>query len=110
MPGGEQLAGRRFAKGLGLSLLNPKVFLLFLALLPQFASASADWPVWAQMVGLGVIHVANCAVVYFAVGYGSAAVLTSRPRAARAVGIASGVIMVGLGGALIVERLVELSR
>lgn len=92
-----------FAKGVGISLLNPKVFLLFLALLPQFASQSAPWPVGAQMVALGALHVANCAVVYLAVGYGAAAVLTQRPKAAQAVGIVSGVAMIGLGMALFVE-------
>jgi hypothetical protein len=35
--------------------LNPKVFLLFLALLPQFAAAAA-WPVPMQMVVLGWSH------------------------------------------------------
>lgn len=99
------MGGRKLlAKGVGISLLNPKVFLLFLALLPQFTSAIAPWPVGAQMVVLGALHVANCAVVYFAVGYGAAAVLTKRPRAAQAVGIVSGVVMIGLGLALGVEK------
>ena len=99
-------ARRLFAKGIGVSLLNPKVFLLFLALLPQFASTSAAWPLGAQMVGLGVIHVANCAVVYFGVGYGASAVLTRRPRAAKVVGIISGVVMIGLGLALVIEKII----
>lgn len=97
-------SGLLLAKGLGISLLNPKVFLLFLALLPQFATASAAWPLWAQMVVLGVTHVANCAVVYFAVGYGASAVLTKRPRAAKVVGIVSGAVMIGLGVLLIGEK------
>lgn len=103
--------GRKlFAKGVGISLLNPKVFLLFLALLPQFTSGSAPWPVGAQMVALGALHVANCAVVYFAVGYGAAAVLAKRPRAAQVVGIVSGVVMIGLGVLLIGEKIVAVVR
>lgn len=98
-------AGTAFAKGVGISLLNPKVFLLFLALLPQFTSEGAAWPVGAQMVVLGGIHVLNCAIVYTAVGYGAAAVLTTRPRAARIVGLVSGVVMIGLGLALVAEQL-----
>jgi threonine/homoserine/homoserine lactone efflux protein len=35
---------RQDAKGLGISGLNPKVFLLFLALLPQFTRADGRWP------------------------------------------------------------------
>ena len=39
-------AWQRWAvKGLCVSGLNPKVFLLFLALLPQFTDATAPWPV-----------------------------------------------------------------
>lgn len=97
--------GRLFVKGIGISLLNPKVFLLFLALLPQFTSTSATWPVGAQMIVLGILHVANCALVYFAVGYGAATVLTRRPRAAKTVGILSGIVMIGLGAALMIEKL-----
>ena len=99
--------GRLFAKGIGISLLNPKVFLLFLALLPGFISASASWPVGLQMIGLGSVHVLNCAVVYLAVGFGAAVVLARRPTAAKVVGIVSGLVMIGLGLALIVEKLVE---
>jgi threonine/homoserine/homoserine lactone efflux protein len=101
--------GRLFAKGIGISLLNPKVFLLFLALLPQFTNASASWPVGMQMIVLGVLHVINCAIVYFAVGYGAAVVLTRRPKAAKIVGILSGIVMIGLGLALITEKLITIA-
>ncbi|GAA3915452.1 LysE family translocator [Microbacterium invictum] len=99
--------GTLFAKGIGISVLNPKVFLLFLALLPQFASERAGWSVGAQMAMLGGVHVANCAIVYFAVGYGAAAVLTTRPKAAKIVGIVSGVVMIGLGIALVAEKVLS---
>jgi threonine/homoserine/homoserine lactone efflux protein len=52
------------AKGAGVSGLNPKVFLLFFALLPQFTDPDAAWPIAAQIAVLGLIHVASCAVVY----------------------------------------------
>jgi threonine/homoserine/homoserine lactone efflux protein len=98
--------GKLFAKGIGISLLNPKVFLLFLALLPQFTSAGAAWPVGAQLVTLGVLHVANCAMVYFSVGYGASTVLGRRPKAAKIIGMLSGIVMIGLGIVLIVEKIV----
>jgi threonine/homoserine/homoserine lactone efflux protein len=47
---------RQAAKGAGISGLNPKVFLLFLALLPQFTDPAADWPLAAQVVSLGLVH------------------------------------------------------
>lgn len=100
---------RLLAKGIGISLLNPKVFLLFLALLPQFTDADASWPVGMQIVMLGILHVLNCAIVYFAVGYGAAVVLTRLPRAAKIVGAASGIVMICLGLALIIERIIAMA-
>jgi threonine/homoserine/homoserine lactone efflux protein len=99
--------GRLLARGVGISLLNPKVLLLFLALLPQFVSTGASWGAGAQMVALGVVHVANCALVYLAVGYGASAVLARRPRSARVVVIASGAAMIVLGAALIGESILD---
>lgn len=101
--------GRLFTKGVGISLLNPKVFLLFLALLPQFTDPAAGWAVGAQMVVLGGLHVLNCALVYLVVGLGSAAVLTTRPTAAKVVNGLAGVLMVGLGGVLVIEQLLDLA-
>ena len=70
---------RQAAKGAGISGLNPKVFLLFLALLPQFIDPEAAWPVAAQIVVLGLVHVASCAVVYTGVGTGARRLLQARP-------------------------------
>lgn len=92
-------------KGFGVSGLNPKVFLLFVALLPQFTSGSAPWPVWTQIVVLGLVHVATCAVVYLAVALTSARVLSARPRAARIVSRVSGSVMGLLGTVLVAEQL-----
>jgi threonine/homoserine/homoserine lactone efflux protein len=101
---------RLLAKGIGISLLNPKVFLLFLALLPQFATPTAAAPLGVQMMLLGVVHVANCAVVYIAVGFGAGRILTRRPGAAKVVGRISGVVMIALGVVLAAERVLELAR
>jgi len=64
-------------------LLNgaqPKVFLLFLALLPQFTDPDAKWPLAVQIAVLGLVHVANCAVIYTGVGTGARLVLRARPQ------------------------------
>jgi len=97
---------RQVFKGAGTSGLNPKVFLLFLALLPQFTQPDGAWPVAAQIVLLGLVHVASCAVVYTGIGTGARAVLKARPAAARIVSRVSGVAMIGIGSLLLVERLV----
>ena len=95
-------------KGLGISGLNPKVFLLFLALLPQFADPTTPWPTSVQMTVLGFIHVANCAVVYLLVAYSARRVLGTRPTAARTVARVSGIAMILIGTILLIEKILTL--
>lgn len=101
----EASPGQWALKGFGISGLNPKVFLLFLAILPQFTQATSAWPLSLQIVVLGAVHTASCAAVYFAVAFGANAVLASRPSAARVVSQISGVAMIGIGVFLFVEQL-----
>lgn len=91
-------------KGFGVSGLNPKVFLLFLALLPQFTNPAALWPIPAQMILLGMVHVINCGIVYALVAASSQAVLRTRPKIARMVGQISGTIMIALAVFLLMEQ------
>jgi threonine/homoserine/homoserine lactone efflux protein len=98
---------RQLLKGAGVSGLNPKVFLLFLALLPQFTNPAARWPLWLQIVLLGMVHVTSCAVVYVAVGTGARTVLRARPGAARDVSRVSGAAMTAIGVVLLVEQLLK---
>ncbi|ELY4600060.1 LysE family translocator [Cronobacter malonaticus] len=93
-------------KGFCISGLNPKVFLLFLALLPQFTDAHAAWPLPLQMTALGLVHVVTCGVVYLLVGYGSGTVLRTRPRAALNVSRISGGLMIVIALLLLAEQLV----
>lgn len=97
---------RQVVKGSVVSGLNPKLLLLFLALLPQFTDADAAWPVTAQVLILGLAHVANCAVIYTSVAVGARMVLAARPAAARIVSRVSGAAMVGIGTFLLIEQLV----
>jgi threonine/homoserine/homoserine lactone efflux protein len=97
---------RQAAKGAGISGLNPKLFLLFLALLPQFTDRNARWPIAAQIVVMGLVHVANCAVVYTGVGTGARRVLRARPTAARAMTRFSGTAMIVIGVVLLAEQLI----
>jgi threonine/homoserine/homoserine lactone efflux protein len=98
---------RQAVKGFGVSGLNPKVFLLFLALLPQFVVAAAGWPVALQIMVLGLVHIANCAVVYTGVGVGARHVLRSRPAGARWVSRVSGAAMIIIGVGLVSEQLLH---
>lgn len=96
---------RQLATGFGVSGLNPKVFLLFLALLPQFTRPDAPWSVPAQMLMLGGIHVANCAVIYLLVAATAKRLLVTRPAAGRIVSRTSGLIMTLLGAWLLTEQI-----
>jgi threonine/homoserine/homoserine lactone efflux protein len=97
--------GKWAAKGLCISGMNPKVFLLFLALLPQFASTQATWPLPAQMLALGMLHIVSCGAVYLLVGYGAERLLKARPAAAKAVSRFSGGAMVVISFILIGEQI-----
>lgn len=93
-------------KGLGVSALNPKVFLLFVAMLPQFTSPRASWPVGLQIIALGLVHVGCCSVVYFGVGSSARRVLRARPTATQRVSRVSGAVMIAIGLGLFVEQVV----
>lgn len=91
-------------KGACISGLNPKVLLLFLALLPQFANTSFAWPVPMQITALGLAHTLSCGVVYLLVGFSSESVLRARPHAALFVSNLSGAAMIMVGLALLTEQ------
>ncbi|NIF60983.1 LysE family translocator [Enterobacter sp. Ap-916] len=92
-------------KGMCISGLNPKVFLLFLALLPQFTDPQGKWSVAQQMSALGAMHLVTCTLIYLLIGYGSRTLLSTRPQAARRVSMLSGVLMVIIALLLIYEQL-----
>lgn len=96
---------RWLTKGVCVSGLNPKVFLLFLALLPQFTDPRSDWPVSLQILFLGAIHIVGCGAVYLLVGFGAHAVLKTRPNAAQWMSRFSGCAMVVIAISLVVEQL-----
>ncbi len=80
------------------------MFLLFLALLPQFTDPNAKWPIAGQIVALGLVHIATCGVVYLAVGASARAALRTRPNVATAVTRVSGAALIIIGGVLLLEQ------
>ena len=101
---GVQRPQQHYFKGIGVTLLNPKVIILLLALLPQFTDPGAPLAPWAQLLTLGLAHVINCAIVYTAVGLGAARILSRRPGAARIVEIVAGLVMIALACAVLAEK------
>jgi threonine/homoserine/homoserine lactone efflux protein len=94
-------------KGAGVSGLNPKGLLLFLALLPQFTNPHWSWPLAVQLGFLGLIFMITCAVFYLCLGSFARKILRARPAAARAVSRLSGAAMIVIGALLIAELMVE---
>nr|WP_321270640.1 LysE family translocator [uncultured Tolumonas sp.] len=93
------------SKGLCVSGLNPKVFLLLLALLPQFTDPHSLWAISTQIMFLGLIHLFSCGIVYLAVGFGAQTILKTRPQAAQLISRFSGCSLILIGFSLIVEQL-----
>jgi threonine/homoserine/homoserine lactone efflux protein len=97
---------RAFWRGALTNVLNPKMALFTLALLPQFVDPSRG-RVPAQLLVLGACFVALEIVVDGTVGLAAGRVrgiLVRRPRAARGVEIASGSVFLGLGAKLAATR------
>jgi threonine/homoserine/homoserine lactone efflux protein len=94
------------AKGIGVSALNPKGLLLFLALLPQFTNPQWAWPLTVQLGFLGLVFMLTCAVFYLCLGALARKTLSARPAAARAVARCSGAAMIVIGAVLLAERLI----
>jgi threonine/homoserine/homoserine lactone efflux protein len=98
-PAWKPCAGPRatLARGVGVSGLNPKGLLLFLALLPQFTSPRWSWPLAAQLGFLGLVFMLTCGAFYFCLGSSARKILHARPAAARAVTRFSGAAMIVIG-------------
>ncbi len=97
-------AGPTLARGLGVSGLNPKGLLLFLALLPQFTNRHGSWPLPGQLALLGVVFTLTCGAFYLGLGSVIRAVLRPRPGTARAITRLSGASMIVIGALLLAER------
>lgn len=97
---------RVFIRGIGVSGLNPKGLLLFLALLPQFTDPREPWPIASQIGVLGLVFMGTCAVFYLGIGSLARTILRARPVVARTISRASGAAMVLIGAVLVVERLI----
>ncbi|MBP2386427.1 LysE family translocator [Paeniglutamicibacter kerguelensis] len=100
----ERLFGPAFFRGLGTSGTNPKALLLYLALIPQFVRPDAALSVPAQTAIFGLSHMTLSVFIYSGVAIGARVLLRSRPTAARAVTLFSGLIMIGLGLVLVIEQ------
>jgi len=92
-------------KGIGVSGLNPKGLLVFLALLPQFVSPHGSWPLAVQLGILGLVFTLSCASFYLGMGSVIRRILNASPAVARVITRVSGAAMIVIGALLLAERL-----
>jgi threonine/homoserine/homoserine lactone efflux protein len=92
------------AQGVGVSGLNPKGLLVFIALLPQFTDAKWAWPLAVQMTLLGLVFTVTCAAFYTGIGLFARTVLQDHAGASRVVSRISGVGMLLVGVSLLAEQ------
>jgi len=96
-----------FLRGAGVSGFNPKGLLVLVALVPQFTSTHAGWAPAAQMLMLGGLFVATCAVVYLTVAVLARRLLAARPRGTVVMARVSAIAMTLIGVALLAERVAQ---
>lgn len=90
---------RLFLNGLVVQLLNPKMAIFFLALLPQFVTAG-DGPVALQMLILGTLFTLLAVLSDGTYAVGAAAIgdwIRASPQARRRLARLSGGVYIGLG-------------
>jgi len=90
---------RVFGNGVLVNLLNPKVALVMLALLPQFIDTTLGYAP-AQLLLIGLVHplIASLVLVTIVlVASGTTTRLRGRPRLGRLLRYAAGLMLVGLG-------------
>lgn len=91
------------AQGIGVSGLNPKALVMFVSVLPQFTRPGSAWPIREQLGALGILFSLTCAAAYLIIGISARRVLRSRPRTARKISRASGLCMIAISVALVIE-------
>lgn len=100
-------AGRTLVEGIGVSALNPKSLLFFLAFLPQFARPAAAWPVAVQLLVLGGVWVVLGSTFYTLLGCTAERTIAQRPGLARTVTRIAGIAMIVAGLALLSDQLLH---
>lgn len=91
-----------FRTGLLMNVLNPKVALFFLALLPQFVPADAESP-QLTMLGLGVVFALQAFAVFSSVSFCAGTLFASlrkRPAVGEALNVLTALVLVAVAAAL----------
>lgn len=100
---------RAVRQGVGVSALNPKSLLFFLAFLPQFARRSAPWPFGLQLAVLGAVWIVLAAGFYSVLGFTLQRTLTHHPGMARVLTRIAGIAMILAGAGLLGEQAMHIA-
>lgn len=92
------------AAGVGVSCLNPKALLIFVAVLPQFTTDQSRWPLGAQLAVLGATFAAAVGLFYLLLGVLAVRLLEEHPGLAAHLSRAAGWAMVLLAAALAAQH------
>lgn len=93
---------RLYRTGVLMNILNPKVMVFFLALLPQFVPENAARP-WLNMIFLGAIFSALVVVLFSIISLTAGtlfSVLRRKPAVSKALNIATSVVLVLIAASL----------
>ncbi|MFI5715401.1 LysE family translocator [Nocardia sp. NPDC051750] len=99
-------SGRLFTMGLVTNLLNPKIAVMYLALIPQFVAPGAG-PVWSQSLYLGAVQIAVALTVNALIVCTAGAVssfLTGRRLWLRAQRLLMGTVLGTMAALLLTDR------
>ena len=96
-------AGHAFRQGLVSNLLNPKIAVFFTSLLPQFVGTAGSA---AELLVLGLLFNAMgvCWLLVYATVAARGRNVLGRPRVKRALDRLTGIVLIGLGTRLALER------
>lgn len=95
-------------EGLGVSLLNPKAIMFFVAMLPQFVNTQAAWSVSTQMFTLGMAFTVSVVAMYTGLSLAARRVLRANERAAVVMQALGGVAMLVLAAVMVGEVVIGL--
>ncbi|WPF65764.1 MULTISPECIES: LysE family translocator [unclassified Corynebacterium] len=95
-------------EGMGVSLLNPKAIMFFVAMLPQFVNTQAAWSVSTQMFTLGMAFTVSVVAMYTGLSLAARRVLRANERAAVVMQALGGVAMLVLAAVMVGEVVIGL--
>ena len=105
--GGSVSAAKRLRDAMLTNILNPKVILLFLALMPNFVIADhGQVPLQLAVLGIALIAVNTVWQVALAFGAEQARRWLGRPAIQRGVSRATGAVLLGFAALLLVEHVI----